>query len=96
MPPRWLLLLAAMMALGAVFSGQGAAAAAPQGSSQGTSIEQMANSDLAAQRRARIYVTPGRRGGTGPNSVRQCRSWLTQEYRVSGTVIVPRMQCWWE
>ncbi|MGH6768575.1 MAG: hypothetical protein ACRECO_06085 [Xanthobacteraceae bacterium] len=32
----------------------------------------------------------------GPNAVRQCRSWLAQEYRPSGTVIVPRMRCWWE
>ena len=32
----------------------------------------------------------------GPGFVRQCRSWLAQEYRPSGTVIVPRMHCWWE
>jgi hypothetical protein len=31
----------------------------------------------------------------GPNAKRYCRSWLAKEYRVSGTVIVPRMQCWW-
>ena len=30
------------------------------------------------------------------NSVRQCRAQLVKEYRASGTVIVPRMQCWWE
>jgi hypothetical protein len=32
----------------------------------------------------------------GPNAKRYCRSWLAKEYRVSGTVIVPRMQCWWQ
>jgi len=32
----------------------------------------------------------------GPGYVRQCTSWLAQEYRPSGTVIVPRMQCWWQ
>jgi hypothetical protein len=32
----------------------------------------------------------------GPDSVRQCVSWLATEYRPSGTVIVPRMRCWWE
>jgi hypothetical protein len=32
----------------------------------------------------------------GPNAVRQCTSWLAQEYRPSGTVIVPHMRCWWE
>jgi hypothetical protein len=31
-----------------------------------------------------------------PNAVRQCYSWLATEYRVSGTVIVPQMRCWWE
>jgi hypothetical protein len=32
----------------------------------------------------------------GPGAVRQCTSWLAQENRVSGPVIVPRMRCWWE
>jgi hypothetical protein len=31
----------------------------------------------------------------GPGHVRQCTSWLAQEARPSGTVIVPRMRCWW-
>jgi len=52
--------------------------------------------DLSAQqRRPRITVTP-RRTVLGPHSVRQCRAWLAQEARPSGTVIVPRQQCWWE
>ena len=32
----------------------------------------------------------------GPNAVRQCTSWLEPERRPSGTVIVPRMRCWWQ
>jgi hypothetical protein len=32
----------------------------------------------------------------GPNAVRQCSARLVQEARPSGTVIVPRMNCWWE
>jgi hypothetical protein len=32
----------------------------------------------------------------GPDAVRQCVSWLATENRPSGTVIVPRMRCWWE
>jgi hypothetical protein len=52
--------------------------------------------ELAAQTsRPRITIHP-RRNVVGPNSVRQCRAQLVKEYRVSGTVIVPRMQCWWE
>ena len=31
----------------------------------------------------------------GPRAVRQCVSRLVPEYRPSGTVIVPRMRCWW-
>jgi hypothetical protein len=43
--------------------------------------------------RVRIY----RRGVyLRPNAVRQCRSWLVTEYRVSGTVVTPQMRCWWE
>lgn len=51
--------------------------------------------DLAAQSRQRITIYP-RRSHLTPNSKRHCRAWLAQEYRVSGTVIVPRQQCWWD
>lgn len=52
--------------------------------------------ELSAQStRPSITIYP-RTSRPGPNSKRHCRSWLDREYRVSGTVIVPRMQCWWE
>ena len=43
-------------------------------------------------RRVRIY-----RGSSypGPNSKRVCNAHYEQEYRPSGTVIVPRMNCYW-
>jgi hypothetical protein len=47
-----------------------------------------------AEMQAQIIVHP-RLSYPGPNAKRYCRSWLAKEYRVSGTVIVPRMQCWW-
>jgi hypothetical protein len=31
----------------------------------------------------------------GPNAVRECRAQLVKEWRLSGTVVVPRMHCWW-
>jgi hypothetical protein len=31
----------------------------------------------------------------GPNAVRECSATYVQEYRPSGTVIVPRMSCYW-
>ena len=30
-----------------------------------------------------------------PNAVRTCQAWYEQEFRPSGTVIVPRMRCRW-
>src|SRR5712691_7141073 len=41
------------------------------------------------------YPTPYAIEYPGPGAVRQCRAWLAQEFRPSGTVIVPRMSCWW-
>ena len=51
--------------------------------------------ELSAQTRPRVTIYPRHRK-LGPNAKRQCRFWLAQEYRVSGTVIVPRQRCWWE
>jgi len=52
--------------------------------------------EFAAQTtRPRITIQP-RTTSPGPNAKRYCRSWLEKEYRVSGTVIVPKMQCWWQ
>ena len=44
-----------------------------------------------APRRVRIYNSRN----PGPNSVRICNAHYEYEYRPSGTVIVPRMQCYW-
>jgi hypothetical protein len=41
-------------------------------------------------RRVRIYGAP-----LSPNAVRVCNAYYVQEYRPSGTVIVPRMNCYW-
>jgi hypothetical protein len=52
--------------------------------------------EFAAQSaRSRVTIYP-RRTRLSQNSVRQCRATLVKEFRVSGTVIVPRMHCWWE
>jgi hypothetical protein len=56
------------------------------------------STDLSAQRRQRprtrirIYAPYSY---PGPHAVRHCTSWLEPEWRPSGTVIVPRMRCWW-
>jgi hypothetical protein len=40
-----------------------------------------------------IRVYP--RYNPGPNAVRECNATYVQEYRPSGTVIVPHMTCYW-
>ena len=52
--------------------------------------------EFAAQAtRPRVTIYP-RKTRLSSNSVRQCRATLVKEFRISGTVIVPRMHCWWE
>ncbi len=67
-------------------------------SSHGTGARASARTthEFAAQSsRPRITIYP-RYGQPRSGAKRQCRSWLVKEYRVSGTVIVPRQQCWWQ
>ena len=50
--------------------------------------------------RVRIYRNDDDRGvypsyNPGPNAVRDCTATYVQEFRPSGTVIVPRMNCFW-
>jgi hypothetical protein len=70
----------------------------------GPAISHSAATDLSAQRRprtrVRIYsnsrpddVYP--RYDPGPNAVRVCNANYVQEFRPSGTVIVPHMSCSW-
>lgn len=44
---------------------------------------------------ASIYPSPYPYAYPGPGYARTCTSWLEPEARPSGTVIVPRMHCWW-
>ena len=80
----------------------GTAQAQVQTASRATQAEP--GSDLSAQRRprarVRIYRNDDERGvypryNPGPNAVRDCTASLVQEFRPSGTVIVPRMNCFW-
>lgn len=58
------------------------------------------SSQSSGRPRVRIYRNDDTRGvypryNPGPNAVRDCTANLVQEYRPSGTVIVPRMNCYW-
>ena len=70
----------------------------------GPAVSRSAATDVSAQRRprtrVRIYsnsppddVYP--RYDPGPNAVRVCNANYVQEFRPSGTVIVPHMSCYW-
>jgi hypothetical protein len=41
------------------------------------------------------FPRPYRYEWPGPNAHRECIGWLEPEYRVTGTVIVPRRRCRW-
>ena len=89
-------------------SAQAADGASSAKSSAGKSFAQARPKSKRARTRIRVYPaypyrlestpypTPYEYEYPGPNAVRQCAAQLVQEYRPSGTVIVPRMQCWWE
>lgn len=64
----------------------GAAGIAP------TDVSSQARTRQRAPRRVHIY---GRSRGPGPNAVRICNAHYEQEFRLSGTVIVPKMHCYW-
>ncbi len=90
------------LAGGLVFSAAGAKA---QETSSWTRVAQAAPQDVPPKlgrppARLRVYpyyhqqdVYP--RYNPGPNAVRVCNATYVQEYRPSGTVIVPRMSCYW-
>lgn len=51
----------------------------------------------STRKRTRIVIHPrSYPAELPPSAKRYCNSWLEKEYRVSGPVIVPRMQCWWQ
>jgi hypothetical protein len=101
------ILTVATLAALAGFSLSGAAAqaqTAPSGVRIAQGTPQVATDTSAQRRRLRrvpIYGTDHwepdviPRYNPGPNAVRSCTATYVQEYRPSGTVIVPRMNCFW-
>jgi hypothetical protein len=85
------------------------AGAQAQTASPGVRTAQASPTDASAQRRrvlrrVPIYVYPPGdywqpdvypHYNPGPNAVRECNATYVQEYRPSGTVITPRMHCFW-
>lgn len=67
---------------------------------EGAVVAQQNSTDLSAQSRRRRGPTRLRvyreYDYPGPNATRQCVARYEQEFRPAGTVIVPRMHCWWQ
>jgi hypothetical protein len=104
MPKTWSLLAVHLLAFGLV-GGLAPARADVSGcqkqancnSSSAVHRSSRYTGELAAQGRQRPQITVHPRPSyAGPNAKRHCRFWLAQEYRISGTVIVPQQQCWWQ
>ena len=101
-------MLAVLAAISVMTRGGAAALAAPAGDdNSAVEISSQATTMRTRPRIGRVYPRYPRRPYTtlhplpygidypGPRAVRQCVSRLVPEYRPSGTVIVPRMRCWW-
>jgi Ni/Co efflux regulator RcnB len=85
----------------------GAAAQAQTASGlRAATASQSVATDMSAQRRRSLRRVPIYRQeewapdvfpryNPGPNAVRSCTAHYVQEYRPSGTVITPRMNCYW-
>jgi hypothetical protein len=80
------------------------AQSAPSGTRFAQAPQTVATEASAQRRRppTRLRVTPYYRPDDvypryfpGRNAVRDCTATYVQEYRPSGTVIVPRMNCYW-
>jgi hypothetical protein len=83
------------------------AAAQAQTAPSGIRTAQAVPTDTSAQQRRRVIrrvpVYPREQWRSpvypqynpGPNAVRDCTATYVQEYRPSGTVITPRMNCYW-
>src|SRR5690242_11079637 len=102
-------IFSAAVALGAMLFAPAPALSAPADRDASTNLEVSSQATTMRTRpRIRVYPRYPRRPYVslyplpygvdypGPNAVRQCVSRLVPEYRPSGTVIVPRTNCWWE
>jgi hypothetical protein len=95
-------LMTAVVVLGLLTSGPVAAEPVAPSSAAASALAQ---ADPPRRVPPRIIITPRRPGATpyplpgaaypGPGYVRDCVSWLEEDPRPSGTVIVPRMRCAW-
>jgi hypothetical protein len=90
---------------GFLLQGEAAQAQTAASSARTAQASQPAVTDASAQTRRRLRRVPIYRQdwepdvypryNPGPNAVRDCTATYVREYRPSGTVITPRMNCYW-
>lgn len=94
----------AMGALVLLLPGAMPSAGGAQAQTAARSTERAVTSDMSARtrkRRPRVRIYRQDERGVypsynpGPDAVRDCTAYYVQEFRPSGTVIVPRMNCYW-
>jgi hypothetical protein len=95
---NWIAAIGLAMTVGTLSTAQAQTAA----TDARPSLKAPAASDLSAQtRRPRVRIYREDERGVypsynpGPSAVRECTATYVREYRPSGTVIVPRMNCFW-
>jgi hypothetical protein len=96
---------AALMTAVVVLGLAGGDSVSAEPASQLSATTALAQADPPRRAPPRVIITPRQQGASpypsrgaafpGPGHVRECTSWLEPEARPSGTVIVPRMRCWW-
>jgi hypothetical protein len=100
-PIRTLMLIAAGCAIGLVAAPgawAGDRAAGPDGlavRATDMSAQQRVQETQPPRRPARTRIRVTRPRPLGPNAYRECASWYEEEFRPSGTVVVPKIRCWW-
>lgn len=102
---RWLATIAAAALLGLSFAAPATAQSTRQGATAGDVVVQSQTSRPRTRLRVRpiypyrrynaVYPPPYDIEYPGPNGRRECVDRYVIEHRPSGTVVVPRMRCWW-
>ena len=104
---RWIVALAVLACAAAFASGVSPSVAQPQPSVTGEPEPLVRSRPRRARPQIRVqplypyrrfhslYPLPYDYEFPGPNARRDCAVRYVQEFRPSGTVVVPRVRCWW-
>jgi hypothetical protein len=75
--------------------GVGSAANAPPQQARRPKVRLLVRPVYPYRRTHSVYPVPYRFDYPGPNAKRECAARYVEEHRPSGTVVTPRLRCWW-